>query len=252
LRSRYLTRCLSRRTRVRQAASASVRTDAPMSARLTRRPCPVRPAGDRSQDARRAGLAAGAGLAAARSGAALAPRAGRQRRQRRRRRRRAACRRARGRRRRGRLRRRRAGRRPGHEGRRRRQRACAEQRGGLGRQSDRQRRRCARAPADVRAAPPGGRQAAWRGTARWPCARESLAVCTSVHYRHSHYEHITPARAGDEVDAEEGGGEGGPRVRHECAVCGITTTSAAHLEARAPPAAPPRPPPRRHTRERVP
>lgn len=35
-------------------------------------------------------------------------------------------------------------------------------------------------------------------------------------------------------EGEEGGAEGGgPRVRHECAVCGITTTSAAHLEVLA-------------------
>jgi len=234
--------CLSRRACVKQTASASDCTDAPTSARLTRGPR-AGPAGDRRQDARRAGLAAGAGLAAARGGAALAPRAGRQQRQRRRRRR-AARRRARGRRGRGGRRRRRAGRRRGGEGRRRRQRARAEQRGGLGRQSDRQRRRCARAPAGVRAAPPGGGQAACRGTVRRPRARESSALCASVHCRQLHLEHIAPARAGDEGDGEEGGVEGGPRVRHECAVCGITTTSAAHLEARraARCPAPPSPP----------
>jgi len=45
-----------------------------------------------------------------------------------------------------------------------------------------------------------------------------------------HHEDSASGTATPEYSASEAGSESAPRERHECVICGITTTSAAHLE----------------------
>ena len=45
-----------------------------------------------------------------------------------------------------------------------------------------------------------------------------------------HHEDTASGTATPEYSASEAGSDSAPRERHECVICGITTTSAAHLE----------------------